>query len=107
MKVALSAAAATTAFVEENVLRLDVAMDDLVTVRVVQRVGDFAGDAHRLLNRQRAARVDPVAQRLPLHHRHHIEEKAVGFPRVVQRQDVRMGQSRGEADLADESLAAE
>lgn len=36
-----------TAIVQENVLWLDVAMNDVLATRVVERAGDFARDAHR------------------------------------------------------------
>ncbi len=35
------------ALVQQNVLRFDVAMDHVVPVGVVQRLGDFAGDLER------------------------------------------------------------
>ena len=38
------------AVVQEDVLRLDVAVDHAVPVRVVQRVSDLAGDAHRFVD---------------------------------------------------------
>ncbi len=40
------------AFVEQDVLRLDVAVDDVAPVRVVEGVGHFHGDADRFVNRQ-------------------------------------------------------
>ena len=40
------------AALQQDVLRLDVAMDHAVRVRVVERVGHFAGDAHRVVDRQ-------------------------------------------------------
>ena len=38
------------AVVQQNVLGLDVAMDHAVAMRVVERVGHFARDAHRLVD---------------------------------------------------------
>ena len=54
---------ATTAWPprEQDVLRLDVAVDDPVLVGVVQRVGDLAGDAERLGERELAARAPAAA----------------------------------------------
>jgi len=80
-------------------------MDDAESVRVVEGAGHFAGDADRFINRQLTLPVQPVAQRLALHVRHHVEQRAVGFARVVQRQDVRVTELGGELDLAQEALA--
>ena len=41
------------AFVEQDVLRLDVAVDDVAPVRVIEGVSHFHGDADRFVNRQR------------------------------------------------------
>ena len=49
--------------VQQDVLGLDVAVDDAVPVRVVERVGDLARDAHGLVDRQLRLAVEPVAQR--------------------------------------------
>ena len=38
------------AFVQQDVLGLDVAMDDVVAVRVVERIGHLDGDAARFVN---------------------------------------------------------
>ena len=93
--------------VQQDVLGLDVAMDDVVAVRVVERVGHLAHDSHRLLDRQGAVGLHSLPQREPLHHRHHVEQEAVGFSRVVQGKDVRVRQSRREPDLTHEALASE
>ena len=37
---------------EEDVLGLDVAVDDIVAMRVVQRIGDFLGDADGDVDRE-------------------------------------------------------
>ena len=37
---------------QQDVLGLDVAVDDAERVRVAERVGDFARDAHRVVDRQ-------------------------------------------------------
>ena len=41
-------------FVQQDVLGLDVAVHDAVAVRVVERVGHLAGDAHRVVDRELA-----------------------------------------------------
>ena len=95
------------AFVQQDVLRLDVAVDDAVAVGVVERVGHLDGDRAPRVDRKLALGVEPVAQRLPLHHRHDEVQDRRRLAGVVQREDVRMVQPRGEADLAEEALAAE
>jgi hypothetical protein len=92
---------------EEDVLGLDVAMDHAALVRVRQRAGHLAPDPHRGLHGQPVVRAEPLAQRVALHVRHHVEELVVGLPRIVDREDVRVLQAGGELDLAHEALRAE
>ena len=61
----------------------------------------------RVGDRELPLAVEPVAQRLALDERHHIEQQAVGLARVEQRQDVRVLQVRGDLDLREEALGAE
>ena len=91
----------------EHVLGLDVSVHHALLVRVFERVGDFADDPYGLVDRQRTRARDAIAQRLPLHVRHHVEEHITLASRVVEREDVRMMQPRGDPDLAQESLGAE
>jgi hypothetical protein len=46
---------------EEDVLRLDVAVDDPLLVRVVERAADLEGDAERVLDGEHPFAVEPVA----------------------------------------------
>ena len=92
---------------QQDVLRLDVAVDDAVVVRVVERAGDLARDAQRVGHRQLPLAVEPVAQGLALDERHREPELAVGLARVEHGEDVRMLQPRGEPDLALEALGAQ
>jgi hypothetical protein len=48
--------------------------------------------------------VDAVRQGLAFHKRHHVEQEPVGFPRIEERQDVRMLQIRRRLDLCQEAL---
>jgi hypothetical protein len=67
----------------------------------------LARDLQGVVERQLLLPVQPVAQRLALDVGHDIETKPVGNARVVQRQDVGMGESRGEPDLPEEPRGAE
>ena len=91
------------AFVQQDVLGLDVAMDDVVAVRVVERVGHLDGDAQRVVDRHGGAVREAVTQRLPLHHRH--DEVEVSRPLLPSRRGagcadgsgVRRAESPGES----------
>ena len=93
--------------VQQDVLRLDVAVDHVVAVGVVERIGHLRGDADRLLDRQRLLGDEPVPQRLSGHDRHDEIEEAVGLPRVVERQDVRVVEGGGQPDFAQEAVPAQ
>jgi hypothetical protein len=92
---------------QQDVLRLDVAVHDAACVRVVERLGDLAREAHRLVHRERPVPREPRAQRLPIDVRHHVVEPPGRVPRVEQGEHVRVLQRRGERDLAQEALRAE
>ncbi len=92
---------------QEDVLGLDVAMDDVVPVRVVERSADFGRDAHRVRDGELLLALEAVAQRLAVDERHDVEEKGSGRPRIEERQDVRMLQVRRGLDLAEEPLGAD
>ena len=92
--------------VEQDVLGLDVAVDDAVPVRVVQREPDLAGDADGGRHREPPLALQPPAQGLARHVRHHVIEEPVGLARVEERQDVGVGEAGDEADLAEEALGA-
>ena len=90
-------------FVEQQVLRLDVAMHDAVLVRVLQRLADRRHDGQRLLRREA-----PGLHRLPqIHAIHELHEQVVEPARlaeVVHGDDVRMAQRRERLGLAREAL---
>ena len=89
---------------EQDVLRLDVAVDDPLAVRVPQRLRHLAHQAHGVHGGERAVAAEAVAQTLALHVGHREPEHAVGVARVVHREYVGVLQAGGEADLATESL---
>ncbi len=94
-------------FVQQDVLRLDVAMHDVVPVRVGEGVCHLGGDANRVIDRQRAVVQQPITKRPALHDRHHEVQESVGFARVMEGQNVRVVQPGGKTDLPNEALAPE
>jgi hypothetical protein len=92
---------------EENVLRLDVAVHDPSLVRVGQRAGDLAPDAHRFFDREPVVRRQPLPQRLTLDEGHDVVQLVRHLAGIVDRQDVRMLQAGRELDLAQEALRAD
>ena len=95
------------ALVQQDVLGLDVAVDDALAVGVVEGAGDFGGEADGVGDGEHAFAREAGAQRLAGDERHDVVEQAVGVAAVEQREDVRMLQARGGADLAEEAFAAE
>ncbi len=93
-------------FVQQKIFRLDVAMHHVVSVRVVERVGHFAGEAHDVIDGQSLRLGETVAQRFTRQQRHGEPERPVVIAGIVQRQDVRMREGRGEADFAQKAVAA-
>jgi hypothetical protein len=65
---------------QEDVLRLDVAMNQSMLVGILQRVSHFSGDANRVLDRELALALQPIPQRLALDERHDIEQELGGWP---------------------------
>src|SRR5438132_9408103 len=92
---------------EENVLRLQIAVDDAVRVGILERVGDGDGDANSLIYWKLLVAVESRAERLPLDERHYIEEQPVRLAGVEQRKEVRVLEVGGDADLAQKAFDAE
>ena len=92
-----------TAIVDHDVSRLDVAVHDAVSVRLLESVGNFGGDAHDLADRHRAA-LQPIAQRLPFDVLHGDEGRAVvGFARLVDDGHIRMREFGGRDRFTNEA----
>jgi hypothetical protein len=92
---------------QQNVLRLDIAMDHVLSVRIVECRGDLLGKMERIIDWELLLAVQPLAQRLAGDERHDIVEEPVGLARVEQWKDVRVFEAGGELDLAQEPLAAD
>ncbi len=104
---------------QQDVLGLDVAVDHAVAVGVVERARHLARDPDRVRHRELLLPREPVAERLPFHEGHDVEEKlgdwaigrfgdwTAGDPRIEQGQDVRVLQRGGGADLGEEPLGAD
>ena len=76
----------------ENVAGLQVPVDDAAAVRGVERVGNLNGVGERLCERHRTA-LEPRGERLTLQIlEHQVVDRRVP-PDVVQRADVRVGES--------------
>ena len=92
---------------QQDVLRLDVAVDHAVAVSITQGVGHLAGDLQRVREGELPFAPQAVPQRLPLDVGHHVVEQSLGFPRVVEREDVRMRELSGDGDFLKEASCAE
>ena len=92
---------------EQDVLGLDIAVHDVLVVRVGQRIGDVPRDRHRVGDRQAPLANQPVAQALTRDVRHRVKQEAAGDPGVEQRQDVRVGEAGGDLDLAQKAFRSQ
>jgi hypothetical protein len=97
----------TAPALQQDVLRLDVAMDDPLRVGGAERVGHFARDAQRIVDGKVSLALALGAERFARDIRHHVVQQTAGVSGVEQGQDVRVLQLRGGLDLAQEPLAAE
>ena len=91
------------ALAEQHVLRLDVAVDDAVSVRVRERAEHRADDAQRLGRRQRAF-AQNLAQAAPLDVFHDEERTAVDLAAVDDGDDVGVRELAQHVGLAVEAL---
>ena len=86
---------------EDDVGRLDVAVDQADAVRLAEGGGDLVHEVGDALGRLRAVDLDDLVQRGALEQLHRVVEDAVRRAAVVENRDgVRMRQPRGELHLA-------
>ncbi len=97
---------------QEDVLRLDVAVDHAVAVRVTQCIGHLEGDVQRVFQWQRLFPREADAQRLARDVRHDVIAEPVRSVRHKEafvcrenRHDMRVAELRGKLHFADEALA--
>jgi hypothetical protein len=91
---------------EEDVLRLDVAVDHAVRVRRRERVGHLARELHGFVHRKRPRALESVAERFAGHEGSHVIEEPVARAESEHGEDVRMLDLRRERCLALEARDA-
>jgi hypothetical protein len=97
---------------QEDVLGLDVAVNHAMRMGVRQRVGDLAGERHRVLLGKPPVPLQPLAQGLALDERHdEIRQRGTGtaldHAGIKDGKNVRVLQPGGELDLAEEAFEAQ
>jgi hypothetical protein len=93
--------------VQQDVLRLDVAVDHAVAVRVIQRIGHLGRDLDRFLDAELLLAVELGAEGFPFDVRHDVVQEALGRAGIEEWEDVRVLERGGGLDLLDEPLGAE
>ena len=93
----------TAAFINEDVLRLHVAVDDALLVRELQRVANLRHDGERLLGLHLPG-ADHLAQVYAVHEFHREIIQPAALAEVVDGDDVRVAELRERARLASEAL---
>jgi len=89
---------------DEDVRRLDVAVDEAVGVRRVECVGDLRRPGDELVRRDRSA-VDPLLERRSFEELHHDERPALVIADVEDAADVRVAERRRGPGFTLETLA--
>jgi len=91
----------------EQILGLDVAVEDVVLVRVLEGLCRFAPDPEHVLERELPVPRQSLAQALALDVRHGEPQLSTRFARVEHGEDVRVLQPGGIADFALEAIGTE
>jgi hypothetical protein len=95
------------ALVQHHILGLDVAVDDLLAMRVVEGRSNGARVVHRFVNGELMFAIQSLAKRLALYVGHHVIKEAVCFPGIVQSEDVRMVETRRDFYFAEKTIRPE
>ena len=86
--------------VDQDVLRLEVAVHDPGLVRRLERLGDLARQRQRPFDRQRPLALQQRFEIFPLDELHRDELEVARLAEVVDAQDVLVGDAAGQQDLA-------
>ena len=78
---------------QHDVARLQISVDDTLSMGLVEGRGDFNGNPQKLLSGQRAL-LQPLRQRLSFQVLHHQKIKSLLSANVMERADIRMIQIR-------------
>ncbi len=89
---------------KEDVLRLHVAVNDCVRMRVLECRPDALRDHRDIRQRQLPVPLEPVAQRAAVHVGQHTVQRGAGDARVENLREVRMGELLGDPDLTEEAF---
>ena len=92
---------------QQDVLGLDVAVDDPALVGVLQRLRRLPDDVERVVDRELLLLVQPVPERFALDEGHDVVQQPAGrLARVVETENVGVLKIGGDADFAEEAVAA-
>ena len=94
-------------FVNQNIRRLDVAMNHAALVRVLERAGDLPRDGHRFLYAELLLAIELGPERFAPHEGLDVPQELIGLAGVDQREDVRMIEPRGDLHFIEKSDDAE
>ena len=91
----------------ENVLRLQVAVDYAVRVRVIEGVRDCDGNPNCFVDGKLLLTIQPCSKRLSIHKRHYVVEKTVRGSRIEKRKKIRVLKIRRNSDFREKPLWTE
>ena len=91
----------------ENILGLEIAVDDALAVRVVERRGDRGRDSDCFVDRELLFTIEPRAERFAFDERHDVEQQVARGARIEQRQKIRMLEIGGDLNFRLKAIDAD
>jgi hypothetical protein len=91
---------------EQNIFRLDVAVNDAVLVRVIESVCNFSRDQYRLIDGKLMLALELIAESFAVDERHREPHSSGSDSGIEYAEYVGMLEASGELDLPVESLGA-